>query len=305
MNRKARRGEAFAGGGVWGKIKGVGGDAIDWIGDKASTIAAAFRDPFGVLTKLATEAVGLIPGGGMVHAATVQVGKSTGEMIGDWLKSQLLTSESGSVPQSGAGGTGWSRASSAASQLGLTMTSGYRQGSRTAGSGSVSMHALGRARDYAGPAWAMSKFFDMMDAAPYPTELLYTPKYGRNIHRGGGRYANTGATASNHWNHVHVAFKEGGVFGAQPYLHDEGGWHMPGELSVNQTQKPEAVLTDAQWATMARLAEQNLATEGGATVALSEEDRALLRELGNLKLVIGDRELHEAATRAARRFGGR
>lgn len=273
MNRKARRGEAFAGGGVWGRIKGFGGDAIDWLADKASTVAEALTDPFGVLTKLATEAVGIIPGGGMVHAATMQVGKNAGEMLGDWLKGQVFTSESGAgtVPQTGAGGTGWARASNAAAQLGLTMTSGYRAGSRTAGSGSVSMHALGRARDYAGPAWAMSRFFDMMDAAPYPTELLYTPKYGRNIHRGGGRYPNTGATASNHWNHVHVAYQNGGVFGTRPFLHDDGGWHMPGELSVNQTQKPEAVLTDAQWATMSRLSEQNLAATASEDVCISDE----------------------------------
>lgn len=266
MNRRARRGEAFAGGGVWGRIKGIGGDAIDWMADKASAVSEAFNDPFGALTKLATAAVGLIPGGGMVHASTVQVGKNAGEMIGGWLKDQVFSSESGggSVPQGGAGGSGWAKAANAASQLGLVMTSGSRPGARTAGSGSVSMHALGRARDYAGPASAMSKFFDQMNSAPYPTELLYTPKYGRNIHRGGGRYANTGATARNHWNHVHVAFREGGVFGSQPYLHDEGGWHNPGELSVNQTRKPEAVLTDAQWATMARLSEQNLARPDGA-----------------------------------------
>ncbi len=49
----------------------------------------------------------------------------------------------------------------------------------------------------------------------------------------------------------------------KPFLYDNGGWLNPGELSISQTQKPEAVLTDSQWRTMARLAEENLAEPRG------------------------------------------
>ena len=73
----------------------------------------------------------------------------------------------------------------------------------------------------------------------------------------------TGATKRMHYNHVHVGFANGGILGGKPFLHDRGGWHNPGELSVNQTRKPEAVLTNAQWQIMSSLAEQNLATGGG------------------------------------------
>ena len=69
---------------------------------------------------------------------------------------------------------------------------------------------------------------------------------------------------SGHYNHVHVGFAGGGILG-KPFLHDSGGWHSPGELSVNQTRKPEAVLTNAQWRTMQSLAEQNL-VGGGQTI---------------------------------------
>src|SRR5699024_7961129 len=48
-----------------------------------------------------------------------------------------------------------------------------------------------------------------------------------------------------HYNHVHVGFAKGGILG-KPFLHDSGGWHNPGELSINQTRKPEAVLTHGQ-----------------------------------------------------------
>ena len=146
-----------------------------------------------------------------------------------------------------ASGTGWARASSAASALGLRLTSSSRPGARTAGNGMVSLHAQGRARDYAGSASAMRSFFNTMDAAPYPTELLYSPMGSRNLHRSGRRYANTGATLRNHYSHVHVGFAKGGILGSAPFLHDRGGWHNPGELSVNQTRKPEAVLTNGQW----------------------------------------------------------
>ena len=48
-------------------------------------------------------------------------------------------------------------------------------------------------------------------------------------------------------------YADGGL--VKPFLHDSGGWHNPGELSVNQTRKPEAVLTNGQWASIASLVE--------------------------------------------------
>src|SRR5699024_9143005 len=240
------------------KIKGVSGDAWDWLTDKASTISEALSDPLGVLTKLASKAVGLVPGGGMVRELVQKAGTDAAERGGQWRKGQLFNSEvgAGTVPQAGAGSGGWAKASNAAAALGLRMTSATRRGARTAGSGSVSMHALGRARDYAGSASAMRAFFNAMDSAPYPTELLYSPMGARNIHRGGRRYANTGATLRNHYNHVHVAFKDGGIFG-KPFLHDRGGWHNPGALSINQTRKPEAVLTHGQWKAVESLVDRS------------------------------------------------
>ena len=125
----------------------------------------------------------------------------------------------------------------------------------------VSLHAQGRARDYAGSASAMRSFFNTMDAAPYPTELLYSPMGSRNLHRSGRRYANTGATLRNHYSHVHVGFAKGGILGSAPFLHDRGGWHNPGELSVNQTRKPEAVLTNSQWRAISDVAERSVSSE--------------------------------------------
>src|SRR5699024_6810555 len=60
-------------------------------------------------------------------------------------------------------------------------------------------------------------------------------------------------------------YADGGL--VKPFLHDKCGWHNPGALSVNQTRKPEAVLTNAQCATMNSLAEQNLS--GGGSVVIN------------------------------------
>lgn len=253
MNRRARRGEAFAGGGIWGKIKDVGGDTWDWLTDTASTVAEALTDPLGVLTKLAGAATDLIPGGGMIHAATVQVGKNAGEMLGDWLKSQLapVQTDGSTTPVVTRGGGSLALASSIASGYGLRMTSGYRRGSRTAGTGSVSYHSLGRARDYAGPASSMMNFFNAMH--PYkPTELLYSPAGARQWRRWGAQANTSGVTRRNHFNHVHVAFKDGGIM---PSLYDQGGEIPPG-LSViaNKTRRPEKVLPPAESTALTRVA---------------------------------------------------
>ena len=258
LNRRARRGEAFAGGGVWGKIKGVSGDAWDWLTDKASTIAEALADPLGVLTKLASKAMDLVPGGGMVRELVQKAGTNAAQQGGQWLKDRLFGSEvsAGLVPSGGAGGS-LGAAETLATSMGLRVTSRGRRGARTAQSGMVSLHALGRAIDVAGSPSQMMAYFNAADARWNTTELLHSPAGRRNKHRSGRRYPNTGATLRNHYDHVHIGFADGGVFG-KPFLHDRGGWHKPGELSVNQTRRPEAVLTDAQWRTMSELAERNL-----------------------------------------------
>lgn len=273
LNRRARNGEAFKDGGVWGRIKGVGGDAWDWMKDKASTVAEALSDPLGVLTKLASEAMELVPGGGMVRELVQKAGTNAAAQGGQWLKDQLFNSEvgGGALPTpagAGKGGGSLGTARSIASSMGLAMTSGYRPGARTAKSGSVSLHAQGRANDFAGSSSQMMAFFNAM--FPYrPTELLYTPAGSRNLHRGGGMYRNTGKTASNHYDHVHVGFKDGGVF-------DQGGLMQPGQVGLNLTNKPEAVLDPRQTRAYTAHAE---AVADNRPVSLSDEDRGLLREI--------------------------
>ncbi|OFT62555.1 hypothetical protein HMPREF3159_03320 [Brachybacterium sp. HMSC06H03] len=259
MNRKARRGEAFKDGGVWGALKGIGGDAWDWLTDQASTIAEAVTDPFGVLTNLAGKVAELIPGDGLFAEVGKKVTTNAGTMLGDWLKGQLapVSTDAGPAPAvAGRAGGSLRLAGQLAAANGLSFTSGYRPGARTRRTGSVSYHALGRAHDYAAPMTAdgkrrMMAFFNAMH--PYkPTELLYSPAGNRQWRRWGAQAQTSGSTYRGHFNHVHVAFKDGGIM---PSLYDQGGEIPPG-LSViaNKTRRPEKVLPPRESEALTRIA---------------------------------------------------
>lgn len=88
---------------------------------------------------------------------------------------------------------------------GMSITSTVRKGAKTAGTGSTSLHALGRAVDFAGTAQAMKDFFNYVRDNYKVSELIHTPMGGRQLSRGGIPKANFPAkTAQMHYNHVHV-----------------------------------------------------------------------------------------------------
>ena len=271
----------FAGGGIlgkaWDSVKGIGrsakdlaGDALDKVLEGVDFVAEALKDPSSIFKKVYDAVAGSMPGAGDM----VSMAKGAGSKLlsGVVEKAQSLIAPTpdasssapvGPMPAGASRSLGYAR--SLASSYGLSMTSFRRPGARTAGSGSVSLHAQGRAMDFSnssGPTPQMMAFFNAMHPLK-PTELLYSPAGGRQWRRSGRMADTSGATKRGHYNHVHVGFAGGGILGGKPFLHDSGGWHNPGELSINQTRKPEAVLTNGQWKTMQSLAEQNLATNGG------------------------------------------
>lgn len=278
VNSAGRRGHGFAdtigfaGGGIFDKAGSIAGDLIDG-GKKMLKGAWDFiSDPVGAFKGLVGGLFKKIPGAGFFKDLALGVGRKI--LDGVVNKVQSVFSPAGnpdaapvSVPPGASRSLGY--AQKVARGMGLTMTSFRRRGARTAGSGSVSLHALGRAMDFSGPMRQMMALFNAMHPL-HPTELLYSPA-GRRQWRRSGRMADTsGITKRMHYNHVHVGFANGGIVpasiigGYKPFLHDKGGWHMPGELSINQTQKPEAVLTAKQWETVER--SLNHATSSGVTV---------------------------------------
>lgn len=292
VNAAGRRGQGFAdtvgfaaggildkagfwGGGILDKAGQLAGDVLDG-GKKLLKGAWDFvSDPVGAFKGLVGGLFKKIPGAGFFKDLALGVGRKI--LDGVVNKVQSVFSPAGnpdaapvSVPPGASRSLGYAQA--VARRFGLTMTSFRRGGARTAGSGMVSLHALGRAMDFSnssGPTPQMMGFFNAMHPLK-PTELLYSPA-GRRQWRRSGRMADTsGVTKRMHYNHVHVGFAKGGIIpasiigGYKPFLHDQGGWHMPGKLSINQTQKPEAVLTAKQWETVERSLDH--ATSGGVTV---------------------------------------
>lgn len=244
------RTDAFASGGVWNArhsyagggaldwLKNKTSDAANWIKDKASWVKDVVSDPLGTFTKFATGLLDNVPAAGVMTDLGKAAVKKAAGWIGNFLKGKGEVGGEGSG-YSGPLGSGGSLADASrrARKHGLTMTSGYRPGARTS-SGSLSMHGLGRARDYSnsyGPTPQMMAFAREMLRETRPTELLYTPLGSANLHRGGRQYANTGAVKRLHYNHVHVAFKKGGVLDhlgqgyASGTLNATPGWHMVGE----------------------------------------------------------------------------
>jgi len=123
---------------------------------------------------------------------------------------------------------------------GAVITSGFRPGSRVAGYGTLSYHARNRAVDIVGGP-GLSRIFEILNSSlgASLTELLYSPKGGRQIIAKGVRGNTSGVTRANHFDHVHMAMANGGII---PKLYDQGGWLPSGGFGVNQTGKPEAVL---------------------------------------------------------------
>ena len=281
VNSAGRRGQGFAdtigfaGGGIFDKAGSIAGDVLDG-GKKALKGAWDFiSDPVGAFKGLVGGLFKQIPGAGFFKDLALGVGRKLLDGVVNKVQSAFSPASNPdaapvSVPPGGSRSLGYAQA--VARRFGLTMTSFRRGGARTAGSGMVSLHALGRAMDFSnssGPTPQMMGFFNAMHPLK-PTELLYSPAGSRQWRRSGRMADTSGVTKRMHYNHVHVGFAQGGIVpasiigGYKPFLHDRGGWHMPGELSINQTRKPEAVLTARQWETVARSLDH--ATSGGVTV---------------------------------------
>lgn len=259
--------QGYKGGGIVDWLKDTGGDAIDWVQDKGGFLADALLDPKGALTKLVDTLTDAIPGAGMARDFAVQAPKKIIGELADKLVSSFASVGGGAAGPVGPIPAGASRSLSyarrVASAFGLTMTSFRRGGARTAGSGLVSLHALGRAMDFSnssGPTPQMMGFFNAMHPLR-PTELLYSPAGGRQWRRSGRQADTSGATKRMHYNHVHVGFAKGGIFdpmwNAMPRLMDTGGYLMPGVNHIlNKTGGYETVIPRKESALLRAMSEQ-------------------------------------------------
>jgi hypothetical protein len=238
LNSAARSGQAFADGGVWG-----------WAGDIASHVGKFFSNPAGALgdalSKPLESVLGRI-GGGSIGKIAAQMPRKAVDGLIEKAKSLLSTV----LPSGGKAGPamGWQAQWNVVKSMfpSAALHSAYRPGAVTA-VGTPSFHGKGRAIDIT-PSMAI--FDRLAKAFPNSSELIYSPAGGRQLYM--GRQTLFGEpTRSDHFDHIHWAMKNGGVL---PKLYDQGGWLPSGGLGVNQTGKPEAVLTpDESWALKAGL----------------------------------------------------
>jgi tape measure domain-containing protein len=267
LNAMARRGQAFASGGVFGRRPETGG-FWDNVGGVASSIGRGLRsfgeslwdagamaveiikDPIGAIKRAVSQIMeNAGPGGNsggffdIVGTLPAKFAVGLAEKVKSMLGAQQT--DGGGAAGAPAGALGVARMSQIVRSLvpGARVTSGFRPGAITA-TGFPSMHGMGRAIDIAaarpGDSAGMMAIFNALRAAyPNATELIYSPAGGRQLYKGKPKFYGE-PTRGDHWDHVHWAMKNGGVI---PGLFDQGGWLPHGGVGVNLTGRPEAVLT--------------------------------------------------------------
>lgn len=267
LNAMARRGQAFASGGVFGRRPETGG-FWDNVGGVASSIGRGLRsfgeslwdagamaveiikDPIGAIKRAVSQIMENAGSGGNSGGFFDIVGTLPAKFavgLAEKVKSMLgvQQTDGGGAAGAPAGALGVARMSQIVRALvpGARVTSGFRPGAITA-TGFPSMHGMGRAIDIAaarpGDSAGMMAIFNALRAAyPNATELIYSPAGGRQLYKGKPKFYGE-PTRGDHWDHVHWAMKNGGVI---PSLYDQGGWLPDGGVGVNLTGRPEAVLT--------------------------------------------------------------
>lgn len=238
LNAKARSGQAFADGGVFGWA----GDIWENAKATASNVAKVLGNPGAALADMLSKPVkavlGSIGGGTVGKIAGQLPTKIVGSLI-----SKAKDLVSGLMPGGGAPSgpvMGWQNMWNVVKSAfpGATLNSAFRPGAVTA-VGTQSMHALGRAIDVTP---SMEIFNWLAKHFPNSNELIYSPANGRQLYK--GRQTMFGEpTRGDHFDHVHWSMFNGGVL---PKLYDEGGWLPNKGLGLNMTGKPEAVLTPAE-----------------------------------------------------------
>jgi hypothetical protein len=222
LNSLARHG--YAGGGVLDWIKKKGVDSFNWMKDKASAVMRAVKDPIGFLKSKLPR----IPGSDLMAEAAVGVKNKLVGIAGQKLSGLWRAFKPAFTKASGTGvgsnARGWQQLWSIVHGLlpGIQLTSSFRPGSITA-SGNRSYHALGRAIDVAPPS--MAAFERIRNAFPNATELIYSPAGARQL-KNGRSYIYGEPVRSMHYDHIHLAMRNGGVVPAPVF--DNGGTLRPG-----------------------------------------------------------------------------
>ncbi|QUE26056.1 tape measure protein [Microbacterium phage SanaSana] len=232
LNKMARSGSlAFKDGGVWGNITGFAGDVWDNVANAAGVAWEFLSDPAGAIQKHVIDGVIRPLMGG---AGEGVFGKTVGGLVTNMVKNTAKLFETKGGAGKGTKGMGWKAMWDIVKQAvpGAIKTSDFRPGSRTV-NGGMSYHASGRAIDVI-PA-SMATFNALARLFPNASELIYTPAGSRQLLNGKPFAGWSAAVKAQHYNHVHLAMRNGGVL---PGLMNGGTVTKPGYTVVGE-QGPE------------------------------------------------------------------
>jgi len=220
----------------------IAGDVWDTISRAASMAWEFLTNPGQAIQKHVVD--GII---GPMMSGQNLFGRTVGGLAGNTLKAMAGLFPSASSVNGGAG-MGWEAMWRIVQSAipGVVKTSDARPGAITA-NGGQSYHALGRAIDLI-PA-SMATFNAVAKLFPNASELIYSPAGKRQLLNGQPFDGWSDAVRAQHYNHVHLAMKNGGVV---PKLYDQGGWIPQGGMALNLSGRPEAVLTPDESAALKR-----------------------------------------------------
>lgn len=263
---------------IWGGIKNTFGGVKDWvvgkIGDAVKVLVRPIKDMIG----------NLLPGGGMNELIRGGGFKLIDDMTGwatkkDDAAFQAQGGESGATYDGPLGpfhrpggritsGFGTSRGryphagidfavpigtAVKAMLAGVVRKIGWNAVSGRSGKGLVMSHANG-----------LGSYYGHLSG--WKAQPGTTVKAGQTIAYSGNTGKSTGP-------HLHAElWKNGNPFNFMSYLHDKGGYVMPGKSVIeNKTRRPEPVLNESQWSAMMKLADRGVqATTGGDHYTIGE-----------------------------------
>lgn len=161
------------------------------------------------------------------------------------------------------------------------LISGYRPGAITA-TGKPSYHGKGRAVDLP-PSMPLFEF--LRGRFPNARELIFSPAGFRQVNNGRPHFY-SGITRANHFDHIHLAMKRGGLVGRALQalggrIFDKGGWLRSGQAAVSnlpasrrEAIMPEDVMVGAIRREMATAGGGGMVVEPGGITVIVESPRA-------------------------------
>lgn len=248
-------------GGIWGGIANAVGSAVDWVRGGLADLAGAVLDP--IVDRIA----GGLSGYGSTGDLFGDTMNSAVDSLMDWVRGEDDVMKGVLGPgfkESGAAGRiqGATAAMNAAAWNIWNAIPGLR-GMHSLSQSMVGPHRTGNAVDLYGPSSALQA------AAAYAANNAAQLGIRQVIHNwrlwqggGWGRLGSTGGNDPGHLWHVHVASHGGGarMWDAprnvgRPGVYDDGGTLAHGQMALNLSRKPEAVLTNKQWKDISTVAQ--------------------------------------------------